>query len=99
MSSPEKTILKKTILSGRRTGAAPAFGGALPARLLSKLPWICLTRERALVLASLLAVAALYACLANYFNSFHAFWSPDSGARFAMIQNGIQHGGLTSPYR
>jgi len=55
-----------------------------------------LRRERLIVLATLVGLTILYASLADYFNGFHAFWSPDSGARFAMIQNWLRHGSLTS---
>lgn len=52
--------------------------------------------ERAFVLVSLAGVALLYAAVAAHFNGFHAFWSADSGARFAMIQNGLRHGSFTA---
>lgn len=53
-------------------------------------------RAQVFVLVSLASLALLYAVIAGYFSSFHAFWSGDSGARFAMIENGLRHGSLTS---
>jgi len=52
--------------------------------------------EQGIVFAGLLGLAILYVCLAHFLNGFHAFWSPDSGARFGMIQNGLRHGSLLS---
>jgi hypothetical protein len=51
---------------------------------------------------SLLALAMLYVIIAALLSSVGAFWSPDSGARFAMIRNWTEHGSLIHwfyPYR
>jgi len=39
-------------------------------------------------------VAALFGATALHFASFKAFWSPDCGARFAMIRSLLEHGSL-----
>lgn len=43
---------------------------------------------------SLLCLFAAYIGIAIYFASFHVFWSPDSGGRFAMIRSWVEHGRL-----
>ena len=86
MASPKKNVPQKS-LSRLPSGAGVLRGPGFTERTL--------TRERAAVLASLLALTLLYAGLSAYLNGFHAFWSGDSGARFAMIQNWAQHGRLT----
>jgi 4-amino-4-deoxy-L-arabinose transferase-like glycosyltransferase len=54
------------------------------------------------IYAALLAIATLYAILAMILDRVGAFWSPDNGARFAMIKNWILHGSFIHwyyPYR
>lgn len=51
-------------------------------------------RGRLLLALSLLCLGILYFGITVYFASFRAFWSPDAGARFAMIRNWVAHGNL-----
>ncbi len=53
-----------------------------------------LRREKRTVFITLLCLAAVYLSVAMNFSSLHAFWSPDCGARFAMIRNWVEHGNL-----
>jgi len=53
-----------------------------------------LRRKQQWAIAALLCCAMIYAGLAFSLSSFHAFWSPDCGARFAMIRNWLEHGQL-----
>ena len=50
--------------------------------------------ERLLFRASVIVMTLLVFCLATVFNHFHVFWSGDSGVRFAMIRNWVEHGSL-----
>ena len=54
------------------------------------------TRERVLVGLLLLLLTGVYAAGAAYLSGFHAFWSPDSGARLAMIRNWREYGSMTA---
>jgi len=45
-----------------------------------------------------MVVTAVYFSLSLYFAAFNAFWSPDSAARFAMMQSWIEHGSLDPLY-
>jgi len=54
-----------------------------------------LTREKKIAAFALLSVAGTYVALAIHLSSAGVFWSPDSGARFAMIRNWIEYGSLT----
>lgn len=55
-------------------------------------------RRRPVFALSLLCLAALYVGLSLSLSSFHAFWSPDSGARFAMIRSWQEHGRFVPLY-
>lgn len=52
------------------------------------------TPDRLVLLLSLLLVGAVYAALAWRFSAYHAFWSPDSGVRFAMIRSWLEQGDM-----
>lgn len=54
--------------------------------------------ERRIALIILLFLSATYIAISGYLASFHAFWSADCGARFAMVRNWIAHGSLTHLY-
>lgn len=54
--------------------------------------------RRGWLLLCWLVVTAAYTSLALYFAGFKAFWSPDSAARFAMMQSWIKHGSLAPLY-
>lgn len=51
-------------------------------------------RQKAIVLLILI----VYVSIASYLNGFHAFWSPDTGARFAMIRSLTESGRLIYPH-
>lgn len=53
-----------------------------------------LLRDHALFRLSLLALAVLYGAAASTLSRPHAFWSPDVGAQFAMIQGGLRGDGV-----
>ncbi len=57
-----------------------------------------MTKLERLPLYLLFCLTVVYVGLAIYLSRFHAFWSPDSGARFAMIDNQIEHGRLIYTY-
>ncbi len=81
--------------AARQKGAASAFSSNFSGRQVFQ----GINQERGFVLASLLALTVLYFCLAAYLNGYHAFWSADSGARFAAIAEWRRGGSLTSlPY-
>lgn len=42
--------------------------------------------------------SVIYGVIAVYLGDFHAFWSPDCGARFAMIRSQIEHERLIYTY-
>lgn len=44
-----------------------------------------------LIPVSFACLALVYSSLAVHLSSFHAFWSPDSAARFAMIRSWLDH--------
>jgi hypothetical protein len=49
-------------------------------------------------MAGFVLVSVLFIVIAAYFSSFHAFWSSDCGARFAMVRNFVEHGSLIHLY-
>lgn len=51
-------------------------------------------REPVAVAAITVLFAVLYTALAARLNSYHSFWSPDSGVRFQAIRNWLHHGSL-----
>ena len=55
-------------------------------------------RERRLLAGSLVLLAVVYNVIALNFDSYGAVWSPDSGARFAMIRSWVEHGSLIYTY-
>lgn len=55
-------------------------------------------REGKTVFAALLFLAVVYVSLAIHLSRLGAFWSPDSGARFAMIRNWAEYGSLIHWY-
>jgi len=52
------------------------------------------SQEQKLEKAAFCIVTVLFAVIALYLSSFHAFWSTDSAARFVMVQNFVEHGSL-----
>lgn len=59
-------------------------------------PAATLSRSRTWLLSALcwLAVSVLYVGVAYTLSRYHSFWSPDVGARFAMIHNWLVNGHL-----
>lgn len=51
-------------------------------------------REHRLLLFSFTLLTVVYTTIAVYFSHFRAFWSPDSGSRFAMILSWVKYGHL-----
>lgn len=62
---------------------------------MSEVPTRTIDRPRLLFFLSLAVVAVVYVSVACAFSRYHAFWSGDSGARFAMIANWLDYGSLT----
>ena len=78
-------LIMKTTLEPR-----PAAGQTTAIQLLGK--------ETQRFLMAISGLAAFYIFLIVYLSSFGAFWSPDCGARFAMIRDWVEHGNLIHWY-
>lgn len=86
--------MRKTtkLAGGREPGASYS-----EAKITRRMRFSFLARVNALPRRPLLFLAAiglLYFSLVAYLSRYHAVWSPDSGARAAMIRNWVEHGNL-----
>ncbi len=61
-------------------------------------PLLLLFKQNKQQTAAVLLILVVYAFLAFCLSSFHTFWSPDSGARFAMICSLADGGHLIYPH-